>query len=70
MKTTTVQDICSELLAEIQELHANQRLMIAALEKVGGKMALGDVRDVKSLHLQQVKKETEPIQKRINSLGD
>ncbi|MGA2887638.1 MAG: hypothetical protein ABSE51_06265 [Terracidiphilus sp.] len=70
MKTTTVQDICSELLAEIQELQANQSVLLAALGKAGATMSPYDAGDVKKIALQQAKKGTEIIQKRIDSLSD
>ncbi len=70
MKTTTVQDICSGLLAEIQELQANQSVLIAALGKAGVTMSHYDAGDVKDIALQQAKKHTEIIQKRIDGLSD
>jgi len=70
MKTMTVRDICSELLAEIQELQANQRVLLAALGKAGVTMSYFDAGDVKNIALQQAKKETEIIQKKIDSLSD
>jgi hypothetical protein len=70
MKTGSLQDILSEFLGEIQDLRANQKVLSGALGKAGAKISLADAADFKGLFLQEAKKDTEFIQKRIDSLGD
>jgi hypothetical protein len=70
MRTVDLQDILSELLGEIQDLRANQKVLSSALEKSGVKISHYDAGDLKGICLQEAIKETEYIRKSISRLDD
>lgn len=65
MDIAAVQDILSELVSEIEDLRANQKLLS---ETSGTKLSMADAVDIKALLLQDVQRETEHLHKLINEL--